>query len=131
MNKLFISTAIMLCIPFYTAALPKTQILSPELTALQAGLNTLEYDQNNQNIDLDGLYGAFVKSHKDKFTSGSEEAKAFGYSAAEVVRKLASSLGGSGGGTASFAQGGGPETNADNVRQVMKSVDDVISSMRA
>ena len=39
--------------------------------------------------------------------AGSEAIKA-GYSASEIVRKLAPTLGGSGGGSPSFAQGGGP-----------------------
>jgi alanyl-tRNA synthetase len=60
-----------------------------------------------------------------------DQARAAGYSASEVVKKLATSLGGSGGGTASFAQGGGPETDPEKVRQLVKSVASVVAAMRA
>ena len=60
-----------------------------------------------------------------------DQARAAGYSASEVVKKLAASLGGSGGGTASFAQGGGPETDPEKVRQLVKSVPAVVAAMRA
>jgi len=60
-----------------------------------------------------------------------DQARAAGYSASEVVKKLAASLGGSGGGTASFAQGGGPETDPEKVRHLVKSVASVVAAMRA
>jgi len=59
-----------------------------------------------------------------------EGARASGYSAAEVAKKLAASLGGSGGGTAAFAQGGGTASDPEKIKDVIKGVANVIESMR-
>jgi alanyl-tRNA synthetase len=53
-----------------------------------------------------------------------------GYSASELVKRIAASLGGSGGGSPSFAQGGGPETNPEKVQLLVKSVVDLVRSVR-
>jgi alanyl-tRNA synthetase len=58
-----------------------------------------------------------------------EEARAAGYSAADLAKKLAASLGGSGGGTAAFAQGGGTEPDPEKIEFVTKSVFNVVESM--
>jgi alanyl-tRNA synthetase len=59
-----------------------------------------------------------------------EAARASGYSASEVARNLAAALGGSGGGTAAFAQGGGIESDPEKIRTVIKGVASTIESMR-
>jgi alanyl-tRNA synthetase len=59
-----------------------------------------------------------------------EKAAASGYSASEIVRKLASTLRGSGGGTPSFAQGGGPETDMGKIGELIKGAPEVIRGTR-
>jgi alanyl-tRNA synthetase len=54
-----------------------------------------------------------------------DSAQNAGYSAGEIVRKLAPLLGGSGGGSAAFAQGGGP--SADGIDEAASVVEKVIS----
>jgi alanyl-tRNA synthetase len=49
---------------------------------------------------------------------------------AEVAKKLAVALGGSGGGTAAFAQGGGPESDPVKIEDVIDGVYGIIESMR-
>jgi alanyl-tRNA synthetase len=57
------------------------------------------------------------------------KAKEAGYSANDIVRKLAPILGGSGGGSPTFAQGGGPRTS--EVDEAAKSVERIISPTKA
>ena len=57
-----------------------------------------------------------------------DEARAAGFSAVELVKKLASMAQGSGGGTASFAQGGGP--SPQGLGNVVDTVRSIVESMR-
>jgi alanyl-tRNA synthetase len=57
-----------------------------------------------------------------------EEARAAGYSASNIVKKFASALGGSGGGTPAFAQGGGPQSDPDKVSQLARGAPDTVKS---
>ena len=59
-----------------------------------------------------------------------EKAQVSGYSASEIARKISSSLGGSGGGTSAFAQGGGPESDPERIRQVIHEATDLVASTR-
>ena len=59
-----------------------------------------------------------------------ESALKSGYSAVTIVRKFASYLGGSGGGTPSFAQGGGSTTDPDRVREIVKDAASTIASSK-
>ena len=59
-----------------------------------------------------------------------ESALKSGYSAVAIVRKFASRLGGSGGGTPSFAQGGGSTTDPDRVREIVKDAANIITSSK-
>lgn len=59
-----------------------------------------------------------------------EQARASGYSASDLARKLAASLGGSGGGTPAFAQGGGPEPDPETIKGVIGSVIKAVEAMR-
>ncbi len=58
-----------------------------------------------------------------------DEARASGFSAVEVVRRIASIAKGFGGGSAGFAQGGGP--SVESLGNVVDTVRSVIESMRA
>ena len=53
------------------------------------------------------------------------EARKAGHSASEIAKKLAQKLGGAGGGTPAFAQGGGPLL--EKLQEVARSVEDTIS----
>jgi alanyl-tRNA synthetase len=79
------------------------------------------------------IYVGFVaqKGNTRVICFAGDEARAAGYSASEVVKKLAQNLGGKGGGTASFAQGGGPETGPEKIKKAIQEVPDVIAAMRA
>lgn len=57
-----------------------------------------------------------------------EQAREMGYSAADIVRKIAAELGGSGGGSPSFAQGGGP--GASKVSEVLNTLPAIIGTRR-
>jgi alanyl-tRNA synthetase len=59
-----------------------------------------------------------------------EEARRLGYSAADLVRKIAPALGGSGGGTDAFAQGGGPVSDPDRVKMAVDGVAEAVRSTR-
>jgi alanyl-tRNA synthetase len=54
-----------------------------------------------------------------------DSAQKAGYSAGEIVRKLAPLLGGSGGGSSAFAQGGGP--SADGIDKAASAAEKVVS----
>jgi alanyl-tRNA synthetase len=58
-----------------------------------------------------------------------EAARQAGYAAGDVVRKLAPMLGGAGGGSTTFAQGGGPLTN--RIDEAASSVEGVVSGLRS
>lgn len=59
-----------------------------------------------------------------------EDARKSGYSAVNVVRKFAGMLQGSGGGTHSFAQGGGSGANSEHVRQMIKDAVAIVESSK-
>ena len=56
-------------------------------------------------------------------------ARQAGYAAGEVVRRLAPILGGSGGGSAAFAQGGGP--SVDKIDEAASAAESVVSGLRS
>jgi alanyl-tRNA synthetase len=59
-----------------------------------------------------------------------EEAKKLGFSAVSIVRKFASKLQGSGGGTDSFAQGGGSITDPTQINEIVNDATAVVESSK-
>jgi alanyl-tRNA synthetase len=59
-----------------------------------------------------------------------EEARSKGYSASDLVKKIAADLGGSGGGSPTFAQGGGPVADPGKVNQLVNGVAEVVRSVK-
>src|SRR2546426_990947 len=55
------------------------------------------------------------------------KARESGLSAGEIARQVASVLGGSGGGSAAFAQGGGP--SLDRIEEAVRSVEGTVASL--
>ena len=59
-----------------------------------------------------------------------EQARGSGYSAVSVVKKFASYLGGSGGGTPAFAQGGGSLVDPEKIRQVVNDATSIVTAAK-
>ncbi len=58
-----------------------------------------------------------------------KEAQQHGFSASEIVKKVSAELGGSGGGSPAFAQGGGPKV--DRMNELVNAIPELVGAMRA